>query len=693
MLNTLNLRQSYRSDQHDIIREFYVPCLSVSTHYRRAVGFFSSTALSVAAKGLHTFLRGGGRMELVASPILSPEDVAAINQGYANRIQVEERALIAALDQEFDRIAKERLGLLAWLISWGRLEVKVAVLREGGQPGVYHEKMGIFSDGQNFVAFTGSPNESAAGLVSNFESIDVYCSWRAEDHHRVREKLLQFDDLWNDRTPLLRVYPFPQAVKHSLLRFRQTTPPIEDPELVDENRIPGSPRVPSDVKLRPYQEQAIESWFRERGRGTLKMATGSGKTIVALALVERLYREIGLQAAIVIVPYRHLVTQWGRESARFGLNPILCFEARREWTRAVQEALFNLRKPARSPFLTVITTNATFRSSSFQGLLPYFPEKTLIIGDEAHNLGTHHLLEALPRGIGLRLALSATPERWFDETGTEELFKYFGPVLEPEFTLRDALNVRALVPYVYRPVFIELTDAEADEYLRLTRTVSKIMPHPDPEGEWSPQLKALLIRRARLLGTAENKLIALRDLMRSRLDTQHTLFYCGDGTVENPVNPKTRRHIEAVCQLLGAELGYRVAPYTAETPLDEREELRNNFISGKIQGLVAIRCLDEGVDIPLVKTAFILASTTNPRQFIQRRGRVLRPYPGKTQAEIFDFIVLPPSDESILEFSVERSILRRELQRYVEFADLAMNAGEARGQLVALQAKYGLLSI
>jgi superfamily II DNA or RNA helicase len=205
-------------------------------------------------------------------------------------------------------------------------------------------------------------------------------------------------------------------------------------------------------------------------------------------------------------------------------------------------------------------------------------------------------------------------------------------------------------------------------------------------------LKSLLMQRSRLIGNAANKLEALRSLMISRLDTAHTLFYCGDGTVEDEVSQESYRHLEAITRLLGKELGYRVNTYTAETTLDEREDLRQQFETGELQGLVAIRCLDEGVDIPATQTAVILASSGNPRQFIQRRGRVLRRAPGKQRATIFDMIVMPP-DLSGDTLEVERSLLRKELKRFVEFAQLADNAGEARVKLLDLQKRYHLLDM
>ncbi|MEG3437135.1 DNA phosphorothioation system restriction enzyme [Pannus brasiliensis CCIBt3594] len=453
-------------------------------------------------------------------------------------------------------------------------------------------------------------------------------------------------------------------------------------------RLPpdGKPRIPADLELRDYQNTAIVGWFRARGRGTLKMATGSGKTIAALAITTELYEAIDLQAVIVLCPYRHLVNQWGRECEKFNLQPILAFENVRSWQNELSTGLYNLRS-GRQAFLTVLTTNSTFITEGFQSQIQFFPEKTLIIGDEVHNLGSPRLEELLPRGIGLRLGLSATPERYFDEEGTDAILDYFGRVLQPEFTLADAIAKGALVNYLYYPIFVELTEAEALTYAKLTQRIGWALGKNDGF-LGSETVTSLLMRRARLVGSATNKLSALRELMRDRLDTARTLFYCGDGYVEGETS-RYRRQVNAVTHLLGTELGYRVTAYTADTPLEERERIREQFDRGVLQGIVAIRCLDEGVDIPSIETAVILASSGNPRQFIQRRGRILRPHPGKDKATLFDSIVIPPKlDRETWE--VERNLLRKELRRFLEFAGLALNASEATGRLLEIQEGFGI---
>jgi DNA phosphorothioation system restriction enzyme len=448
----------------------------------------------------------------------------------------------------------------------------------------------------------------------------------------------------------------------------------------------GIPHIPPSIQLRDYQRKAVASWLKNKGRGTLKMATGSGKTITALAITTELYHKIGLKVLLVICPYRHLVSQWAKECQKFNLQPILAFESVYNWQSSLAIQLYNIQAETQQ-FLTIITTNSTFITDGFQSHLKFFPDRSLIVGDEAHHLGTNRLEECLPRTIGLRLALSATPERYFDDQGTEVLFNYFGAVLQPEFSLKDAINQGALVRYYYYPILVELTEQEALTYAKLTKRIGWSLAQNNDLAN-NETLTSLLMKRSRLIGAASNKLTALKNLMQERLDTSHTLFYCGDGNVDHPAI-MYRRQLEAVTHLLGKELGYRVNTYTAETPLTERELLQKQFERGELQGLVAIHCLDEGVDIPAIQNAVILASTGNPRQFIQRRGRILRPHPSKERATLFDMIVMPPElDRETWE--VERNLLKKELKRFLEFASLADNAQEAKDQLGILTEKYDL---
>lgn len=702
MLCDLNLKRRYRSSHDELVRDFFVPCLSNSNRYDRAVGYYSSVALSVAADGLSRFVGNGGAMRLVASPHLSQSDLDSIVAGYKRRESALDHTITSELTAELPDPVAERLGLLGWLIERGQLEIKLAAMRQSdGTVGIYHEKMGIFGDeGGNTVAFLGSANESKGGMRSNFESLVIFRSWVKAEAADAEGVAADFEALWKDRTPSLRVFGFPEAAREALIRLAAEVPPREhDPAAPeDEDEVESSvPRrlvIPAEVKLRSYQEKAVMSWLRNDGRGILEMATGTGKTYTALAATARLQEHLAGQMkpflCVVVCPYQHLVRQWAEMARSFGAQPVLCYRSTSQWWELLVERLHAIHTGA-APFAVAIVTNSTFCGQAFSELSSSFPAHTLLIADEAHNFGAEKGREALTGAYRYRLALSATPERVYDEEGTAFLDDYFGGTIF-SFGLQEAIETGALTPYEYFPHLVYLEDEELDSYLELTAKIAKASYAADETVVEGPLL-TLLVQRARIVGSARGKLSALAEAVRPVLGTTHNLFYCGDGTIDAG-ETSAERQLDAVVRLLGTQLGMRVQSYTHENFAEERDLLRERFSAGDLQGLVAIRCLDEGVDIPETRRAFILASSSNPRQFIQRRGRVLRRAPGKDFAEIHDFLVLPPPGSVAQElWQAERKLVERELERVVLFATLAINRIQAVHSLLDVRERYGLLHI
>jgi len=690
MLRDLDLSLSYNSEDNNLVRDFYIPCFSNANRYDRAVGYFTSNGLSLAAQGIARLLNRGGIIRLIASPALTEEDIDAINQGYLKKDEALKEVSRRSFSEIQSALVQDRLNALSWLISAGALEIQLAlrVDSEGRlQRGLFHEKMGMFLDeNDEVIAFSGSQNETAGGLIENFESFDVFTSW--EDSARVEEKLSRFERLWDNKTRGLETIPYTDVADEIFQRFRQSKKPETDLAEVTTRsaRETISVNAPEGLTLRDYQNTAINNWLKNKGRGILKMATGTGKTITALAIADRLRVGKKISAVVIVAPFKHLVSQWGGECSKWSMDPILAFKSKRTWEPVINDSLFTLGK-SNEGFLCVVVTNKTFSSPHFQSMLTQFPEDTLLIADEVHNLGARQLGASLPPFITLRLGLSATPERWFDDEGTAELNEYFGEVLEPQLTLRDALDMGVLVPYEYFPIPVELCEEERSEYIELSREISRLWHGSEGEEESKP-LTALLIKRSRLIASARNKLVELRGLAANLKGESHLLFYCGDGEVENPSTGEDERQIEAVTRLLGYDLGVRVAPFTFETPQEEREKLLTQLDAGDLKGLVAIRCLDEGVDIPSIRTAVILASSRNPRQFIQRRGRILRRSPGKRVARIYDMFVVPPiSDEITI---AEKRLFERELERLAEFCDCAQNSASARKTIFQIANHFGL---
>lgn len=690
-----------------VLREgFFRRAISRAQTYRRATGYFSSSVFAVARQEVGEFFSRGGVLEVVCSPVLSGSDVAAITSG----LYQPERWFGVPLARVLSRTHYGwAADLLSWAIACGQMHLKVAVLSSPSSHAVYHEKFGLLirADGSS-DGFEGSANESENGYVSNYERLRILSSERPADRPELRLLLDEFDLLWSNQTPGLDVMGIHEALRQGLVHPRSADDmqPTEVPKDVLTVRAePEILRWPSRLQLRPHQKQAVDAWFRANGRGIFEMATGTGKTITAFGALCRL-RELtaGPLVVVIVAPFLTLVDQWRGVAREFGLDPVNCSGDSSAWQPLLHAGIFLINTAQRN-VLSIVTTNATFAGERFQDALNRIEARTVVVADEVHNLGAVHLREALPDRVSLRLGLSATPKRWMDEEGTRAVEEYFGPAVL-QFGLEDALRTDPplLTPYTYYPVIVQLEEDEADEYLRLTRLLARYSRDPEAEA-LSPEALALLLKRARLIGSARRKIPALVDAIRPYRDSRFNLVYCGDGRSDMEISGRSQsieseapliRQVDAVARVLGRELRMHVARFTAETESADRLRLLDDFERGQLQALVAIRCLDEGVDIPATRRAFILASSTNPRQFVQRRGRVLRRADGKDRAEIYDFLVAPPAGafpEDSSEFDVIRNLLRRELGRVVEFARLALNGPQATLRVEPLLTQYRLLNL
>lgn len=706
MLRTLTIEDSYRSDRSNVINEFYVPCLSLASRYDRAVGYFTGKSLALVAHGLQGFQRNSGHIRLIASPYLTDSDIEEMRAGYASR-EVIAKAVIRELDPCIERPRKELsgLGFLGGLIAQGVLDVKIAIVHGREGLALYHEKIGLITDRYgDTVAFTGSMNETSSAFLDNFESIQVFRSWKENDEGRVDLLRSDFDELWAGRTPRLEILDFPALAKDRLIalseRAGELSTETEDPEpltVSTDLRTLGWVRLPHDVELRDYQKTAIEKWLSANGRGILQMATGTGKTITALAALDQIGRQLHARnlslVTVVVVPLLDLVEQWSAELRKFGVVPIKCRDSVASWEPAVRNALAALRA-RREGNIILVVTNATFRGASFQGLISSVDLPLLVIADEVHHLGAEHFRIALPAHAQFRLALSATPERWFDPVGTDALKHYFGDILI-ELGLKEAIDLGALTRYRYHPILVPLSEDEAEQYTELTVKIGALMGSQEPESvseDDNSPLGMLLGMRSKVLGHARAKLPALRKVLERHRDDFYQLVYCAEGGAPLIDGGTGSRQVEQVIELAGKELGLRAHTFTSREDRRQRRDLLRSFATGRdLQLLVSMRCLDEGVDLPDARVAYMLASSTNPRQFIQRRGRILRRAPGKSLAEVIDFVVTPPQDPAL--FEIERRLFRRELARCVEFAGYAENHGEALAKLRELRDHYQLLDV
>jgi superfamily II DNA or RNA helicase len=705
-LRTLLLKDRYRSGQEDVVADFFVPAFGVASSYGRAVGYFTSTSLALYARGIEVFADRGGSMRLIASPHLNEDDVLDIQRGYDVR-RVIERATMRELEMDEGDQILDGLGLLGRLIASGRLDIKLAFVEREGRIGIYHEKLGVFRDDVgDLVSFTGSGNETYGGLMANFESVEVYRGWVAGDGGRALRLEADFQALWSNQTAHLSVQHFPDVARERLVKLGNDRPrhPLAGrddaltPSPLTETSEPTRLAIPHSLDVRDYQKQAVEAWLGERGRGILKMATGTGKTKTAMLAATQLGNVLRQHeqplVVLIVVPLLHLVDQWITEVEAFGVRPIAIYESSARWLPVVEEQLAEARMGQR-PVVVMVATNLSFSGAKFQSVLSRITQPLLVIGDEVHNLGSKKLRAALPANATYRLGLSATPERWFDDEGTDALTDYFGPITF-EMGLAEAIRMGALTRYLYVPRLVELNSQETSLYVDLTAQIATRLASGDDAKDEDPDspLGFLLRQRSGVLGHAHGKLAALRIDLEARKDTWFQLIYCSEGRrPSEPSEPRGPKQVDEVMDMVGNKLRLAAHTYVANTLRPQRLDLLRRFGTGDdLRVLVAMRCLDEGVDIPDARIGYLLASSSNPRQFIQRRGRLLRRADGKERAEIVDYLAVPPSGTPI-NFNVERSLLSRELERANEFGKISENYETTLEVLRPLKERYQLMDM
>ncbi|TYK51080.1 DEAD/DEAH box helicase family protein [Actinomadura decatromicini] len=660
-LTDLSLQRSYRSGRDTLLDDFYVPCLQESVKYDRAVGYFSSTLYQVVGLAFSDFVRRGGHMRLICSPALSPEDFAAMKEAdeAGRRAQETVREDLERLLNHPEAVPATKL--LATLIVSDIIEVRIAF---ADQPdGLFHDKLGIFEDPKGRrVTFTGSANETWRAWGYNHESFDAFCSWKNEpDLLRTRDHADSFREIWRGHEPGIRVAHLEEVTLAQLVTVadEDLEHAIEAVRSYQGTRL----RQGQQRALMEHQQLVLDDWEGHNHRGVVNFATGAGKTLTAIEGVKR-WTDAG-GAAVVLVPGRDLHTQWIREVEN-ELNGVQILPAgagapKSDWVQLLP--LFTA--PGNSPHSRriVITTNHTFASDDFQRRLKA-GDHLLIVADEMHRAGSKKVLPALEQTrCGATLGLSATFRRQFDEEGTNRLLEFFGPVLSPVIGLAEALMLGLLVPYDYRLHEVTLDDDEMKEYEQLTKRIGQLASRGQSVNDVDSPLQMLLIRRARVLKQARRKIPVAAEILRNEYRLgDRWLVYCDD-------LPQLKTLTQ---ECLAADLP--ALEFYADMPSNRDAVIRSLAEYGGI--VIAIRCLDEGIDIPVTDHALILASSTVEREYIQRRGRVLRRAhtTGKVSAEVHDLMLVDP---------LGGALTKSEALRALEFVRLARNPA-ARERLKAI---------
>ncbi|MCF0210705.1 MAG: DEAD/DEAH box helicase family protein [Bacteroidales bacterium] len=729
---------------------FFSDCLCNSTKFDLMLGFFSSSAINVLADGFASFLYNGGQMNLIINDILTEQDKDAISKGendkpipYFNIENLEQlKNTLSERDVHF-------FECLSWLIRNKRLQIKIIAPKVG--VGISHTKTGVFSDGVNSVGFDGSCNFSRSALIDNIESFTVFCDWDgntavatineiknefeltfsgkdenviivAADNLKTRINDLfknkELKDLLEDEYRFIQQdlsnTTLPKSVIKALDKAKNKVEAEIEKVKTEGEKLPqvdlGKPRFPYETGPREYQQQAFDNWKNNKQKGLFAMATGTGKTITSLNCLLEIYKKLGYYKAIILVPTITLVEQWEIECRKFKFSTIIkvCSKYNNWKSDVANLRLLEMTDADNKLSYIIISTYASFvRSNVFLELNQFPKNKLLLIADEAHNMGGGLMSQRLKDIKYLRrIGLSATPERQFDESGNRKLMDFFGCVdnYTFEYSMAEAIENGALCRYYYYPHIVKLTDNEMAEYVEISKKIVKIMGFSDSDSQ--ERLKMLLLKRKRIIHKAANKLEVFQEIVRQRItdkgNLKYTLIYVPEGN--RPDNfeadifehtdiiasdPDTEHLIDDFTRIVrDMDSHIVVRQFTSESK--DRDAMLKGFADGSIDVLTSMKCLDEGVDVPRSELAIFCASTGNPRQFIQRRGRVLRTHKDKKFAIIHDLIVIPDNvfDEEC--YALEKSLVQSELRRVRDFALLSENLNDTDNELNEVLNHYNL---
>lgn len=664
----LQIERAYEtgSNRLDLLEKFYIPVLSESTDYYRIAGFFSSSSLSVSLKGVEAMINNSGKIKLLISPELSEDDYNLLK----NSEFKETKFLYKNLN--LDDIKKnDYLGLFAWLLANDKIEVKI-VINKKIRDSIFHEKIGIFTDkDNNMISFSGSVNESAQAWLNNIEEFKTFKSWRDGQNEYLQDDLKKFVDYWNNEKEHALVFGIPEALKAEIIQRKPKD--IKDLSIM-HRFIKKSEKENSKLSLFPHQKKAVSAWLSNNKSILMEMATGTGKTRTAIGCIMELLKSEESFLAIIATPQGTLSRQWKSEIESLEVNvdvQTIIDGSKSKWATELEKLILDISFGIYSTGI-IYTTHATSSDKKFiKAILNKVDIKLLFICDEVHGIGSSKQRNALLDIYDYRIGLSATPERMFDDEGTNVIRKYFGNK-SFEFTIHDALHTinpltgkYFLNRYLYNPVFVDLNEKEMEKYKKITQNIICIKNSEDCDED---DLNRLYTRRANILKNACFKMDRFKEIIWN--------LSC-ESRIKNTITFVTEKQMNSVMDYL-AEIGIIREKITEDESatkkvtkdgLTERQNIIRNFKEGNCQILLGLKCLDEGIDIPNARIAILMASSTNPREFIQRVGRVIRQSENKPISVIYDLIV-SPSDGSeastlILEKEAKRAnIIAKNAENY-----------------------------
>lgn len=743
MLNDIEYPKTleYRTDGTHVPLEFFLHAIPKCKQIDLKLGYFSSNAIRTLSYGFAQFIFNGGTLRIITNHFLSKEDKGILveePEGRYNKLEVEKylKEDLKGLEQIIKNGDQHFFNCLKYLYKDKRLIIQPVKLKPDG---LSHYKQGILDDGENKIYFHGSCNFTYQGLLENGESLSISRSWgEISERAKIEEQIENFESILakeNDYFEYLSVDDIVEVIKqkgldkdlkelveveidvvkkigHKLGLLKTYEKQIEsfEKKVTESN---STPRFPYPQGPREYQLIAFENWKSSNQQGLFAMATGTGKTITSLNCLLEIYKKTGYYKALILVPTITLVNQWEEECKKFKFNSIVKVSSKSpRWKNDVSGILLKEKlSPTEQVSFIVISTYASFSRPNIFGELNQLPAKTLLIADECHNMGSATLLKFLPKiNCKRRIGLSATPERQFDEEGNMKLFSFFNSSSRYtyEYSMAEAIDKDVLCRYYYYPHLVSLTDSEMNKYMELSLKIAKYFnPQKNSFDKNDSILTALLLARKRIIHKAYNKVSVFSNILNDYYSVKgtlkYTLVYVPEGNDPNDyfetdryseedeiVSDQDTVHLIDIFTKAVKQVDRRTTVKKFISGTNSRDDILDQFANGEIDVLTSMKCLDEGVDVPRAELAVFCASTGNPRQFVQRRGRILRKHKDKRFAYIHDLVVIPEVNSDSKSYNMERSLLKKELERVNNFASLAENSAYTVNVLFDIMNYYNL---
>lgn len=736
MLKEVNWAEegSYKTGTENEPLQFYIDALCNCSSFDLLLGYFSSSALNVLSLGFAQFIHSGGKMRAVINNVLSEKDREAVkrglnNNGFQTLYNFEN---IHELKNSLDDYGRHFFECFSWLIASNRIELKI--IKPKNKKGISHYKSGVFGDGKNFVGFKSSCNFTYYGFLENLEELDCLFSWEEREVRKIKKWQHDFNDLFLEKVDYVE-YLDVEKIKSAIQKefgdkdiqeliiqekelFESKKETFKNPKILrsirsakrkidkaeEEDQKPHFPKFDGEIASpRDYQNEAYEEWKKNNFQGVFAMATGTGKTITSLnCLLEESKKTDNVYQALILVPTITLVNQWEEEAKSFNFNNVIKVSSKNPWENEMS-TLLSMAKRVPTSFI-IISTYASFIKDRFNKYLNKLPPETIFIADEAHNMGSKSVLNRLHLiNCNKRIGLSATPKRIYDEVGSSAMESFFNDK-EPytyTFSMEKAIEEGILCKYDYHPHIVSLTKDEIDSYTEITKKISSCLRGIENNPEMSERLERLLLIRKQIIHKAENKLPKTLEILRERYredkHLRYTFIYVPEGsTVENYEDESELEENIRIINQYTREIGKINKSILVNQfigGMKDRDEVLEQFKEGNIQVIASMKCLDEGVDIPRAEHAIFCSSTGNPRQFIQRRGRILRKHKDKHYAVIHDLVVIPDLSLSSIDsdtFNTERNLVKKELERVMYFASLSRNPYETESTFEEICSHYGL---